>query len=323
MRNSKGFSLVSILVTTAIGGILAVVILTIIDTATRSMIRVTAMDNFESLIRTTAGVLANKQFCDNALRGATSADRIVYTVQESLPPNNEVTIQNIYIQPTNAAANATVIMSAVAGSSLSSVYGSIRVASIRFREKEKGVGRGVLTLNGVNYTTYRGEVEIRLTGLGTSGADTVSRRIPLTVYVDRRVGQPTSDQIMGCYQQDGSVEYLCTSMGGNFDANTGICKNVNNTNPVDCSAECNNPGSTICPDHMTNCGAAPPQQNCLKVYYMAGFDYDNITKKTTPICACRNACYSASGAGASAAAATAATATATATAAPAAPSRGN
>lgn len=331
MRRPSGFTLVSVLVTTAISGILAVLILAIVDNAAKVMVRGNALEAFEGIMRTTASVLANKTYCDHALRGANPATKIVYNVQDNPvgppPGGNEVEIQNIYVQGdpnphpiiyNYSNPNATAIVSRVAGSTLSNVYSSARVNYIRFRERNRGVGRSKFVYNGVEYDVYLGEVEIDVGGLSATPGGTIRRRIPYTAVV-----HPTNRTIDGCFQQDTSVNQLCRAMDGTYDPNSGTCTEVNQlANPIDCAYQCDpasgNPSAptALCPGGMTDC---PPSATCIKMFYVAGFDYtpgstNNDPSRSDPVCACKNICWTA---GASSSASSSA---ASSSAAPAAPS---
>jgi len=354
-KRERGFTLISVLITTAIGGILAALILGLVDQASRMLVRGSALDVYEGVMRTTSGLLANKEYCGNALRGATPATQIVYNVHDNPvgppPGGNEVNITNIYIQanpnPNHPIVDvysnpgATALVSTVAGSSLNNIYGNVRVNYIRFREKERAVGRSILRFNGLDYVVYRGEIEIDVTGLSSTGGGTVRRRIPYHAVV-----HPVNRTIDGCYVQDSSVDYMCRSLGGTFNNVTQTCDNINaNPAAINCQAECNPtnvapPGPSAptarCQDApaMTDCDTpSGPGFQCVPMYYVKGFNVVTAGASTTadPICGCQRLCWTSSGATASAAstAAAAATATATATAAsagaaPAAPaSSGN
>lgn len=292
MRRQKGYSLISVLVVTAIGAVLTVAVMALIDNLSRLMLRARVVDALETTITTVATVLGNPQTCDNALRGAGPGDKIVYTVfdnPEGPPPGgNEVDIQNIFAQEADNTPGATAIISTIAGSELSRMGGG-RVRSIRFREQRRAVGRGRLRKDGNVYNSYAGEVEIRVqtpTGM-------MEKVLPLTVIQD-----PNTFVIEGCYVRDRSMQALCNSMGGAYDPANGSCRQMMNRSPVNCEIVCSNgpTGNTayaggFCIRACGDTGLGSPLEKAVPVYHVIGFEYKRHVGGTgaataMPICAC-------------------------------------
>lgn len=307
MRSRSGYSLVSVLVVTAIGGIVAVMIMALIDNVTKVMMRGNVTDAFEGSVRTVAGVLSNPDYCDNALRGTNPGDRIVYPLAVANNPvgpppgGNEVEIQNIFAQKDADTPGATALMSSIVGNSLSMMSGGVSISSIRFRERTRQVGRGVMRRHGVDYDSYAGEIEIMINAPGGAVPGGVIRRtIPYNPFVDR-----TTREIVGCYTRDRSVQELCVSMGGIFDEENGSCEAMINPRAVRCDNVCAGvrptggapPHPPPHPPHykdggwcMIACEPYPPGVRKVKLYHLLGFDYISAVgtspAQAVPLCAC-------------------------------------
>ncbi len=303
MRVSKaGYSLVSVMVVTALGGIVAVMIMSLIDNVTKVMVRGNVADALEGTVRTVAAVLGSPDQCHFALRGATSGDKIVYNVQDNPPGpppgGNEVDIENIFAQNADATVGATPVISTTVGSSLSMLSGGVVITSIRFRERTRQVGRGSIRRDGATYDTYAGEIEIVAT---PPGGAAMRRVLPYTAVVDR-----TTRTIEFCYIRDTSMQNLCEQMGGTYDPENGTCEAMINAGTVRCDNVC--AGVTdvvpVPPEFQAGgycvqgCPAVinmHPDDGCVRLFHLLGFDYDppagSFGARSWPMCACTPICF--------------------------------
>lgn len=311
MKRNSGYSLISVLVVTAIGGVLAVAIMALIDNMSRVMVRANVAGVVEHTIGTVASILGNAEYCDNSLRGAGPGDKLVYNVQDNPvgppPGGNEIEIQNIFAQEVDNTPGATAVISTVAGNPLSFLGGGSRVQSIRFRERSRGVGRGRVQKDGLMFDSYAGEIELMINAPG----GTIVRVIPLTVIVDE-----TTRVIEGCYVRDRTIQALCNSMGGTFDPANGSCREMINPVTVDCQGVCSGlaapymPGSQY-PDAPVNpprrggycarvcddTGAGSSLEKAVPVYHLLGFRTishaggPDGAATSAPICACTTVIY--------------------------------
>lgn len=295
-RFSSGYSVLEILVVTAIGGVIAVMIMAIIDNMTQVMVRGNVVESLEGTFRTVSGVLTNTRLCSNSLRGPGGpGDKLTWD-PDSVP---ELTISEIYSQESDNTPGAAPILSAVPGNSLSRIYGGVSVTSIKLREKTPGVGRGTLRQNGIVYTTIAAEIEIMVSAPGGAIAGGVVRRvIPYTALVN-----PVGGAIDGCYVRDNAVQTLCNSMGGTYNNLSGNCKELINPTKVECDQVCNDPTQTgnylsnggRC---VQNCppGAGTPGSKCIRLDHLLGFEYvapatQNDPATSRPLCACTRVCF--------------------------------
>jgi hypothetical protein len=279
--NRNGFTLISVLIASAITGIVAVIVMTIIDNTTRVMVRGSVQDNFDGLVRTATAVLANRDLCSQALRGADDTELVEFI------PGAPANITNIFIKPLGAGAPAPVSILSVN----QQVYGGFRIGSIQFNEIQAGVGQGNTRTPGGMRKTYKGEVIIRMAdppaGHSALHGGSLVRRIPLTAVVS------DDDKIEGCLLQPGEVQSLCDSMGGTYDTNTKTCTNINSDGAIDCQTECTTPPFTNCPERLTTCMAPPDVDNyyCFRIFLMKGINTTATPGRAIPICECRSVCY--------------------------------
>lgn len=282
MKRQKGYSLVSVLVATAIVGIALAGVLFVVDLVSSTVARNAATNEVEAAIRTVQSIVAGKELCDNALRGATSSTYVTFNPGNApypaLPARNEGTIDNIFLQRSNGEAGATRIL--FTGMTIGLGY---RVQRMAIAERVPGQGRGVLNLSGTDYETYAAEIIIEFVNLAgghTSGMRT--RMIPINIVVNRGgdgTARTADDQIVRCYQ-DSSVQYLCEQLGGTYQ--NGNCVGVLSDTQADCRAQLNGQAGD-CPDN------ANPNIECNKIYYVAGFNSGGAND-SRPQCRCQLVC---------------------------------
>lgn len=285
--------MIGVLIATAITGVMVVTILILVDQVSKSISRSNGLDAIESAVRTVQGIIANKDLCDNALRGANSSLRITFNCPPATPNCNPVDVQNIYAQRVNSNSVTSVLRK---NQNLGS---GITVTSITFSERVDNVGRGTMILNGVTHYTFAGQIALRFGGTSFSQRD---RIIPYNAVVST-----VDNTIQRCYQ-DSSVQYMCEQLGGSYDVSNGNCTGLlSATDLPDCQADlAGKPG-----DCDTT---AIPNASCTNLYYLAGFNpggggTGNLN--ATPLCRCQRICIGTGGGGGSAAASGATGATAT------------
>lgn len=278
MNRSAGYSLISVVIVTAIGGIIAIMVMALIDNMTQVMVRGTAteaVDGVMSLISTTIG---NPDTCGRALRGATATDKLAYTVQDNPvgppPGGNEIDIPNIFVMRNDVDPPPTdPIASMVPGSTYSMFGGGVTVSSIRFREKRRGVGRTTMRKQGVDYNVYAGEIEVTVTApAGALPGGSTRRTIPYNPIVDT-----TTNLIEGCYVRDRSMQELCEAMSGEFRAEENTCEAMINSTNVSCSQVCggvpDSGGTCVQPCPPPPLPNPPGHGPHFKLFHVVGFDY--------------------------------------------------
>lgn len=262
---------------TAIASVLLTVVLIMVDEVANSISRNSASDNIEGAIRTIQGIVANRDLCDNALRGADAATRIAFNPTPVPGPYtnaaDNLNVGSIYMQRTHNQAGATVILRQGAPMGL-----GFAVQSIILREKVPGQGRGTLILSGVSHNTYAAELAILINGPAGSMR---LRTIPFNAVTDS-----ATNQIVRCYQ-DSSIQFLCEQLGGTYVG--GACQNILETTNIDCKTELQGtPG---------DCGATPANVTCENLYYVEGFTVDGSAVNATPQCRCQKVCRAGTGVG--------------------------
>lgn len=290
----RGFTLLSVLIATAVTGILAVIIMTIIDNTTRVMVRGNVQESFDGVSRTVASVLANRDLCDRAIRGAGINDLVTFN------PPTAAEITNIFVAPLGGNPPPSSILFVNMP-----VFGDVRVSNIQFQELQTGVGRGTIQTSAGLRNTYKGEIIIRLANNANNVGGSLVRRIPLSVVVNG------GNQIEGCLLKSSEIQTLCASMGGTYDPGSKTCTNINPDGTTDCPAACdpiangpavsNPPPDDKCPGRHETCRYPPniDDFHCYRIYYVDGFRTDPANPgRSYPQCQCRAVCYFATSAGA-------------------------
>jgi hypothetical protein len=311
MLGRRGFSLISVLIASAVTGILALIIMTVIDHTTRVMVRGNAQDALDGMVRTVTAVLNNRDLCNRALRGAGVNTLIDYTLltANAVPPANEVNIARIYINhppPSTVPPNIILQLN-------QQIFSGIRVGAIIFREIQPGVGRGEYRASTGNQRTYAGEVVIRLGDPNRQLlGGTLERRIPVTVRA-WDVNGDGFDEIDGCLVHSDQVEVMCRSMGGTFEPASKTCTGMNPAGNTNCQTECNNNagggGTGPCPGGLTTCKDPDPNPGvanwiyCYRIYVAKGINVPVGGGSAVPACQCQMICYRGTDGGGAAAAA--------------------
>ncbi len=274
MNRSAGYSIVTVLMATAIASVMLVAILFIVDIVSTTIARNTAVDNIEAAMRTIQGIVANRDLCDNALRLNSPVQKVPFLPNDPpATPPTEAPINRIYLQRSDGEAGATIVLSR--GGTIGPGY---TVQNIALRERNQGNGRGQIALEGVNMRTYAAEIVIDIRG----GPGMKRRTIPYNVVV-----HPTGDVVHRCYQ-DSSVEFLCEQLGGTYQG--GTCQGILSETESDCLTLLRAEGP---PPAGNDCPADPPLSEglqCDNVYYVAGFSIDGPDINSKPICRCQKVC---------------------------------
>ncbi|MGE4131402.1 MAG: hypothetical protein AB7F86_07170 [Bdellovibrionales bacterium] len=311
LGQATGYSLVSVLVASALLGFVVVGVTSLIDTVTKAMARASITQVVEAAVRSVQAVVANEELCGNALRGpGGSGDRLVY-----LPANwgTDLPVDSIYVQRRSADPNATLLLKV--GQSVSdpaSPTGRILVKSaadggIVFRERVPGQGRlRVEQSPGRFLTVMEGEIVIRFdvaTGAGAGGNNTVTnplvlsggaireKRIPYNAVIDE-----STNRLTKCYQES-AQEAICLQLGGTYVANAPAGQNrcqrlLKPFDFPDCGAPVADGG--IQGDATLDCpGTSPgtPPESCTKFYFVEGYrQHLNTDAAAEPICRCQWIC---------------------------------
>ncbi len=260
-KKNRGVSMISMLFAMAITGVLIVAVMLIVDQVTRAIARNNANDLVEVAVRTIQGIVTNKDLCDNALRGAGPNAKLNFNGGPDIP------VDRIYAQTSAdivAGRNTLVLRN---GSNIGAGY---RVEEMVFGKRPGDVGQP-LTVGGVAYTTYAGQIRIRITG----GGSMRDRFIPYNAVVN-----DAGNSIDRCYQ-DSSVQFMCEQLGGSWDAAAGQCTRLLNKIQTDCRVVLG-PNPPSCPL------GDPPATKCTKLFFISGFNPDG-----TPQCNCQKVCVGA------------------------------
>lgn len=294
LKRSLGYSLVSVLVATAIVSIALSGVLYVVDMIASTVARSNAEDNVEAAVKTVQGIVANRDLCNNALRGANAADKVEFNPVGCAA--STVPIPRVYLQRQDNEANATLVLSN--GGAVG--FGS-RVDQMFLRERVPCQGRGQVRIGTVNMTTYATELVIVFGGDG-SGRTTGgmrSRSVPISVVTHPGPdGVPATgdDYIDRCYQ-DSSSQYLCEQLGGSYTAGGG-CRAVLQATDVDCRQQLAGRPED-CPDSEPNVDV-PNNVRCQNFYYVVGFQNDPANPdrpNSRPICRCQRICRMGTGTG--------------------------
>lgn len=288
MRRSPGFSVISVLVATAIVSIALSGVLFVVDLIATTVARNNAEDAIEAAVRTVQGIVTNRDLCNNALRGANGSDKI-----EFFPVGcgvTEVPFSRLLLQKTDDGSRATMVLNT--GGNIGFGF---RVSRMAIREKVPCEGRGTINVEGGSYRTYAAELVLEFTGdgsrrtLGGMRARTVPINIVTAPGPDNALNTP-DDVIDRCYQ-DTSTQHLCEQLGGSYEP-TGGCRAILQATDMDCQA--NLAGQT------GDCPPSPdPSTNvrCQNFYYVVGFDSNNATRPNVrPLCKCQKICRYGTGA---------------------------
>lgn len=284
LKRSPGFSVISVLVATAIVSIALSGVLFVVDLIATTVARNNAEDAIEAAVRTVQGIVTNRDLCNNALRGANGSDKIEFN-----PVGcgvTEVNVNRILLQKTDDGSRATMVLNTGGN-----VGFGFRVSRMFIREKVPCEGRGTINVENGSYRTYAAELVMEFTGDGSRRTlgGVRSRAVPINIVTapgpDSALGTP-DDVIDRCYQ-DTSTQHLCEQLGGSYEPQGG-CRAILQATDIDCQFQLAGKPGEDCPP------APDPATNvrCQNFYYVVGFgDVTNATRPNArPICKCQRIC---------------------------------
>lgn len=276
VKRSAGYSLITVLIATAIVSITLAAVLFIVDMVSTAIARSSATDQIESAIRTVQGMVSSRDLCDNALRMNSASQMVPFNPGNPATPNYEAPINRIYLQKEDNEPGSTAVL--MRGGQVGVGY---TVNNISLRERVAGQGRGTLTLGAVTYGTYAAEIVIDIFG----GSGMRRRSIPYNAVVHPggdNVLYSGDDYVFKCYQ-DSSVQYLCEQLGGTYVG--GVCNGVLSDTEVNCKGQLEAAGVAggDCPDD-------PVGIQCDDIYYVVGFTLNTPGENSRPICRCQKVC---------------------------------
>ncbi len=289
LKRNSGYSLISVLVATAIVSIALSGVMFIVDLITTTVARNKAEDNVEGAVRTIQGIVANRDLCNNALRDTDAGTRIRYNPVGCATV--EVPVPRIYLQSQDNDPNATQVLST--GGTVGFGY---RVRRMALRERVACQGRGEITADGIIKKTYAAELVLEFEGDGTQTTVGALRARTVPISVVTHPGpdgalETADDVIDRCYQ-DSSAQYLCEQLGGSYSP-TGGCVAILRGADISCQS--------ILAGSVNDCPPDPPGQPanvcCQRFYYVVGFANVNLTRPNArPLCKCQRICRVTTGA---------------------------
>ena len=283
MRNFRGFSLISTLLAVAITLIVGLALASVMGDVFGLLGRGRAMAIIDGAQQTLYGIVLNRRLCDSAIRSSVAAG----STQLSFPVPGAVaqTIEIGQIQVYNPSGSAMKYdTGSPPGMTPQNMGGGVMLTRIRFTETTPPV-RGQVTIAGVNYDTYAGQIilSFQFQNLTPFAGALRDRSVPLTIAV-----QTNPPRFIDFCYFDASFRQLCNEIGGTVTQlpdGTLTCSNL---------SQFKNFTGFTCPD---TCGVPPAE--CVSVPFVQG-----ILANSQPDCQCRIVCPppvpppSASGSGA-------------------------